>query len=53
MNYHFVTRFGISKIEPNASSVANKGRPKFHINEASLGYVYCNVEFCVDCGTDI
>jgi hypothetical protein len=24
----------------------SKGSPKFHINKISLGYTYCNIQFC-------
>jgi hypothetical protein len=31
----------------------SKGRPKFHINKGSLGYLYCNVQYCVGNGSGI
>jgi hypothetical protein len=33
--------------------VRNEGRPKFHIDKVSLGYFYCNVEFCIGHGRGI
>jgi hypothetical protein len=31
----------------------SKDKPNFHINNMSLGYFYCNVQFCVGYGRDI
>jgi hypothetical protein len=33
--------------------VRSKGSPKFHINEVSLRYFYCNVQLCVGHGREI
>jgi hypothetical protein len=30
--------------------VRSKGRPKFHRNKISLGYFYCDIQFCVGYG---
>jgi len=27
--------------------LCRKGRPEFHVNKVSLGYLNCNVQFCV------
>jgi hypothetical protein len=34
-------------------SLRSKGKLKFHINKASLGYFYCNVQFCFCYSRDI